>query len=164
LFQIFPKIASLSLKKIQFMIQILATDILRVVQNKDETIAWYMNRETGSFHAFSTEEKGLGDDNGFLDEFRENPKRFLAIEKIPRKARYKFLLDFIDMVEDGRMRVEVAQAAAAKMPFKAFATMMKFNPDLHKIWVRHEATRQLQYLMAWFQYKGVDATLKMPGK
>ncbi|MFK7804002.1 MAG: UPF0158 family protein [Anaerolineae bacterium] len=145
------------------MIQILATDILRAVQNKDETITWYVDRQTGAFHPFSTEEKGLGETSDFLDVFREDPDRFLAVEEIPRKARYKFLIDFIDMVEDGRMRVEVAQAAAAKMPFKAFNSMMKFNPDLNKLWTRHEAMRQLKYLMAWFQYKGIDATLKMPG-
>lgn len=145
------------------MIEIQATDILRAVQNKDETITWYVDRQTGSFHPFSTEEKGLGDTGDFLDTFREDPDRFLQLEEIPRKARYKFLIDFIDQVKDGRMRVEVAQAAANKMPFKAFDTMMKYNPDLNKQWSRHQAMRQLTYLMAWFQFKGIDATLKMPG-
>jgi len=145
------------------MIEILATDILRAVQNKDETISWYVDRQTGQFHPFSTEEKGLGDTGGFLDTFRETPDRFLKVEEIPRKARYKFMIDFIDQVKDGRMRVEVAQAAAHKMPFKAFETIMKFNPDLNKQWSRHQAMRQLRYLMAWFQFKGIDANLKMPG-
>lgn len=143
------------------MLQILASDILRVVQNKDETITWYIDRQTGAFHPFSTEEKGLGDTGDFLDALREHPDRFLAIEAIPRKTRYKFMIDFIDQVKDGRMRVEVAQAAAHKMPFKAFETMMRFNPELNQQWTRHEAVRQLKYYMAWFQFKGIDATLKM---
>ena len=144
------------------MIQISATDILRAVQNRDETITWYVDRQTGTFHPFSTEEKGLGDKSDFLDLLRETPDRFLAIEEIPRQARYKFMIDFIDQVEDGRMRVEVAQATAHKMPFKAFETMMKHNPDLNKQWSRHQALRQIKYIMAWLQFKKIDAQLKMP--
>ena len=146
------------------MIEILATDILRALQTRDETIQWYVDRQSGRFHAFSKEEKGLDKDDGFLDNLRENPERFLAIEEIPRQNRYKFMMNFIDEVKDGRMRVEVAQAVAHKMPFKSFNRMMDHDPEMKKQWVRYQATRQLKYMMAWFQYKGIDAMLKLPGQ
>ncbi len=146
------------------MIEILATDILRALQTRDTTIQWYLDRQTGRFHAFSKEEKGLDKDDGFLDNLREDPDRFLAIEEIPRQNRYKFMVNFIDQVKDGRMRVEVAQAVAHKMPFKSFDKMMEHNPDLKTQWVRYQATRQLKYMMAWFQYNKIDAMLKMPGQ
>jgi len=73
------------------------------------------------------------------------------------------MVNFIDQVKDGRMRVEVAQAVAQKMPFKSFNKMMDHNPDLKQQWARYQATRQIKYMMAWLQYKGIDAMLKMPG-
>ena len=145
------------------MVEILATDILRALQTRDDTIQWYVDRQTGKFHPFSKEEKGLDKDEEFLDNLREDPDRFLAIEEIPRQQRYKFMVNFIDQVKDGRMRVEVAQATSQKMPFKAFNKMMEQNPDLNKQWSRYQATRQIKYMMAWLQYKKIDGMLKMPG-
>lgn len=83
-------------------------------------------------------------------------ERFIAIPRRESWEAYEDMEDFIDTVQDRRLREKLDRAIRGRGAFRYFKDVLRDYPEERERWFEFEADRERRWVLDWLESEGVE--------
>jgi hypothetical protein len=123
-------------------IRINADEMIMALDDHDDLVTWYLDRENGELLRVS--EALLGDEDEELSaRIEAGPDRYLYIEPLPSAFGYRLMEEFAGALDDPGVRAALERALDGRRPFRAFKDALLDYPPVRERWFRFKEERML---------------------
>jgi hypothetical protein len=87
---------------------------------------------------------------------------YLEIPQIESDEAFRDMEDFIETVEDKRLRRELIDALKGRRPFARFKAVLGSSFHDRERWFKFKDERQTEHMAAWLRSEGIEPIFKVP--
>jgi hypothetical protein len=127
---------------------------------------YYLNAETGAVVFVTDDDQDMLSEYGpddpdhpvllSLDLLESRGSVYLQVPSMSSHQGYEFMRDFIETVENKRLRVALEGAIAERKPFRRFRNVLDRHPDDLQRWYGYKSARVMALVVAWLRGEGID--------
>lgn len=127
---------------------------------------YYLNAETGAVVFVTDEDRDMLSEYGPddpnhpvllpLDLLESRDSVYLQVPSVSSHQGYEFMRDFIETVENIRLRIALEDAITQRKPFRRFRSVLDRHPDDLQRWYDYKSSRVMALVVAWLRGEGIE--------
>ena len=132
-----------------------ADEFIMAFEDNDPSAQYFFDRQTGEvFPIF--EDAMVEEDQALLEA---DPDRYVLIEPAPSSVGYVIMMDFVEILPEGKVRRELDRALEQKRPFRRFKDVLLNYPSVREDWFRFNEQAFIKIIQEWLHDYGLEVTL-----
>ena len=125
--------------------------------DRDGDGQWFLDRETGEAVHLND-----SDDDELLEQIEEGGERYTVIPFQGSESGYRDMAEFIDSVNDNRLRALLDMATKGKGAFRRFKDVLQDHPEERERWFAFQKERANRRIRRWLESEGIEAVTPQP--
>lgn len=126
-------------------------------EDRDGDGRWFLDGETGEVLRLNED-----DDDELADQIDEGGERYIAIRYQGSDAGYRDMEEFIDSVNDNRMRALLEVAINGRGAFRRFKDVLQEHPQERERWFAFQKQRAHGRVLRWLETEGIEPVPLQP--
>ena len=119
--------------------------------DRDGDGQWFLDRETGEVMRLNE-----FDDDELREQIDEGGERYTVIPYQGSESSYRDMAEFIDSVNDNRLRALLDMATKGKGAFRRFKDALQEHPDERERWFAFQKERANRRIRRWLETEGIE--------
>lgn len=120
-------------------------DLIFAIQCRDSWYDRYLDLETGKIII----ERGQAFDPG-------NTGRYLLVESFPSNDGLRLMEEFIEGIENSKMRGNLLKAISGSKPFRNFKDALSEFPETRNAWYKFEDNKMKEFALGWLRDNDIE--------
>jgi hypothetical protein len=141
-----PKELAVDLELVQF-----------AFDDRDGDGHWFLDRETGEVVRVNE-----FDDDELREQIDEGGERYTVIPYQGSESGYRDMAEFIDSVNDNRLRALLDVATKGKGAFRRFKDVLQEHPEQRERWFAFQKERANRRVRRWLESEGIEVAARKP--
>ena len=121
-------------------------------EDRDGDGQWFLDCETGEVLRLRE-----SDDDDLANQIDEGGERYIVIPYQGSNVGYRDMAEFIDSVDDHRMRALLDVAINGSGAFRRFTDVLRDHPQERERWFAFQNERAHHRIVSWLQSEGIEA-------
>jgi len=126
-------------------------------EDRDGEGRWFLDGETGEVLRLDE-----SDDDELADQIDEDGERYIAIPYQGSQAGYRDMEEFIDSVDDNRLRALLDVAINGKGAFRRFKDVLQDHPEQRERWFAFQKQRAHHRILSWLETEDIEPVTSPP--
>jgi hypothetical protein len=133
-------------------------ELVRVaLDDRDGDGRWFLDGETGEVLHLNE-----SDDDDLADRIEEGGERYVVIPYQGSTAGYRDMVEFINSVNDNRLRALLDVAINGKGAFRRFKDVLQDYPEERERWFTFQKQRAYQRILSWLESEDIEPVNPRP--
>jgi hypothetical protein len=126
-------------------------------EDRDGDGQWFLDRETGDVVRLNE-----FDDDELREQIEEDGERYTVIPYQGSESGYRDMAEFIDSVNDNRLRALLDVATKGKGAFRRFKDVLQEHPEERERWFAFQKERANRRIRRWLESEGIEVVTPRP--
>jgi hypothetical protein len=122
-------------------------------EDRDGDGRWVLDCETGDVIRLND------DDDDLANRIHEGGERYVVIPYQGSEAGHRDMVEFINSVDDNRMRALLDVAINGKGAFRRFKDVLQHHPQERERWFAFQKQRARHRILRWLAREGMEAII-----
>jgi hypothetical protein len=127
------------------------------LEDRDGDGRWFLDSDTGEVLRLND-----SDDDDPADQINEGDERYIVIPYQGSDAGYRDMADFIDSVNDNRMRALLESAINGTGAFRRFKDVLQEHPQERERWFAFQKERAYHRILRWLETEDIEPVTLQP--
>jgi hypothetical protein len=124
--------------------------------DRDGDGQWFLDRETGEVVRLNEL------DDELCEQIDEAGERYTVIPYQGPESGYRDMAEFIDSVNDNRLRALIDVATKGKGAFRRFKDVLQDHPEERERWFAFQKQRANRRVRRWLESEGIEVVTQQP--
>lgn len=125
--------------------------------DRDGDGQWFLDRETGEVVRLNE-----FDDDELREQIDAGGERYTVIPYQGSESGYRDMAEFIDSVDDNRLRALLDVATRGKGAFRRFKDVLQEHPEERERWFAFQKERANRRIRRWLESEGIEVVTPQP--
>jgi hypothetical protein len=126
-------------------------------EDRDGDGRWLLDGDTGEVL-----QPNDFDDDDLADQINEGDERYIVIPYQGSDVGYRDMAEFIDSVNDNRMRALLEVAINGRGAFRRFKDVLQEHPQERERWFAFQKERADRRILRWLETEGIEPVTLQP--
>ena len=136
-------------------------DLVAALENNSNEHAPYLDLKTGTVIRTVADRfsESIEDTDQIHSMIEQEPYRYLAITPMGSAERYAIIEQFVDHIQDARLKEQLKTPLMKKKPFRTFNDAINNYPEIREKWRAFHDGELTRRSLDWLEENGIDAEL-----